>query len=52
LAAASTAQRTGAKVQDRQVFDLGLAAQSVLVYDAVGITVQPLPGLRTSSDWC
>ena len=43
-ASASASQKVVLKGQNRPVFDLGLAAQSVLVYDAVRITVQPVAG--------
>ena len=44
-ASASAPQKVVLKGQNRQVFDLGLAAQSVLVYDAVHITIQPVSGV-------
>jgi VWFA-related protein len=43
-ASASAPQKVVLKGQNRQVFDLGLAAQSVLVYDAVHIAVQRAAG--------
>ena len=43
-ASASAPQNVVLKGQNRQVFDLGLAAQSVLVYDAVHIAIQPIAG--------
>ncbi len=43
-ASASAPQKVVLKGQNRQVFDLGLAAQSVLVYDAVHINVERVAG--------